>query len=437
MALRLYDATIESKVLKIICNAKSDTQSKLLGRLHINYFGTDQAKEVFARVSNLIQSGKQIPTTDVLKHDQVLSDGSREFISGKADFKDQDVEASIDILEKYRKIRLVYNMAAETIEEMKSDSPNIDNVLGNLESTLLEARVNTDANEIIRIGKNGNADDLVHEILRNERLDLIPTGFKEFDTKVGGFAKKNVIFYASTSGGGKSLLMQQTSMNQYRMGFNVGVVSFEMEKLELMARILANLGYIPHEYVHLRKISMQQRKKIIMAWDEFSSRGEQKGNTLDIYCPTRDMTIQDVFIEMKPRGYDIIYIDYVGLLKQDDKKALWESLGNIARAAKLGANALNVAVVIAAQLDEDTLKLKYSKALKHNAHYVWTWTYDEKAQELGIIQINQIKARSAKPFPFYLTAEFDKMTISDYDGPPPEQSAVVNKKNVPTMSDLT
>lgn len=434
--LRLNDAEIESRILKLICNLQTVNQSKILSHITPNHFGTEQGKEVYARLVNLIQSGKQIPTTEVLKFDQVLSENARAFISGKANLQVQDSEHALEILEKYRKVRLIFQNTADIIEAMKKDSPDLESVLSKMESTLLEARVNTDIDEMMHIGMGGNADPVVEEILKRERNDFIPTGFKAFDAKSGGFAKKNVITIASVSGGGKSAMALQIACNQYRFGFNAIVISFEMDKFEIMTRILSNLGYIGHGFLHLRTFSPMQKRKVLIAWDEFSAAGEKKGNRLTIFCPTRDMTIQDVFTEIKPYGYDVIYIDYIGLLKQDFKKALWESLGNIARYAKLGANSLNAAVVLLAQLDEDTLKIKYSKALCHNSHFVWTWSYGDKEKELGVIEVNQIKTRNSKSFPFYLSADFDKMIISDYEGPPPEQSAKVDKNSIPSMEEL-
>ena len=106
--MRLHDAEIESRIVKLICNSKSDNQSKILSQLTPNHFGTEQGKEVYARIITLIQSGKQIPSTEVLKFDQVLSENARAFISGKTDIQSQDLDHALGILEKYRKIRLIF-----------------------------------------------------------------------------------------------------------------------------------------------------------------------------------------------------------------------------------------------------------------------------------------------------------------------------------------
>jgi hypothetical protein len=51
--------------------------------------------------------------------------------------------------------------------------------------------------------------------------------------------------------------------------------------------------------------------------------------------------------------------------------------------------------------------------MRHHAHNVWIWNYDEKSEETGRIYVEQDKARNGKRFPFPLMANFDIMRLGD------------------------
>ncbi len=66
-----------------------------------------------------------------------------------------------------------------------------------------------------------------------------------------------------------------------------------------------------------------------------------------------------------------------------------------------------------AQLDEDTNKVKYSKAMRHHSSYVWWWHYDEEAAESGRVKVHQDKTRHCKKFNFDLLVDFENMRFLD------------------------
>jgi hypothetical protein len=85
----------------------------------------------------------------------------------------------------------------------------------------------------------------------------------------------------------------------------------------------------------------------------------------------------------------------------------------------MAANSLDAVFILLAQLDDETNKLKYSKAIQANANIVWTWEYGDREKESGIIEVEQRKSRNSKTFPFYLETDYSTMTFKNYSGPTP------------------
>ena len=178
------------------------------------------------------------------------------------------------------------------------------------------------------------------------------------------------------------------------------------------------------------------KERILKKWEEFVL-GLGIKNRLTIWCPTRELNVPEIAMEIKPMGFDIVYIDYISLLKCDPKKANWETLGDHARAAKLVANNLNAAMVLLAQYDGKEDKIRYSQAIVNNSSFVWTFNVDDQVRESGIIEVKQAKARNAELYNFLLQRDMAYMTFKDYVGPPPPANGSQQQNtNIPRMPEL-
>ena len=78
-------------------------------------------------------------------------------------------------------------------------------------------------------------------------------------------------------------------------------------------------------------------------------------------------------------------------------------------------------MVLLAQLDDETNKVKYAKSITANANMVWTWEYGDKERESGIIEVVQRKSRGSALYNFYLETDYTILSFKDYLGPLPER----------------
>lgn len=441
--MKHFDAVVEAQVIKAVCD--SERRMWIMSQINDEFFGSDEAKEIYHRISTLVSNGKPVPSTELLRSDTALTEPSKAFLSnqGVGNLRsDDDMEIAIGMLGKYRKARLLLQMITEGVDVLRQDDPDLDSVVSSMEMTLQKCHTGNTRSEMKHY-KASSSDELSAEVM-NDLMSMdedgIHTGFTEFDRKTGGFRRKNVIAMGSEPGGGKSAMALQIAINQYLMGYDVCYISYEMDEIEMRYRLLANVSKIDHSDIHLKKLNPQKLEIINSRFKEFIE--SRPNNRLTFWCPERELNIPEITAEIKPLCYDVVYIDYIQLLKQNPKKQLWEDLGDHARAAKLSANVLNCALVLLCQFDAKENKIKYSRAIQANASFVWVWENGDREKELGIIEIKQLKARNAPVYPFYLQRDFSKMTFSQYNGPPPprkedfDKPKEPGKREIPRMPEL-
>lgn len=431
--MKSFDVNLELQTIKTILDSKdSNFKVQLLARVNQEYFGYDQTLEIFKRITVFLNAGKDLPSSESMKSDHSLSEAARVLLSSQNanSFKSSgDIDNAVEILNKYRKARILYNLVVMAIEKLKDKDPDIDSTIETMETALQQCHSGSNKSEMTHF-TGANSSQLVNDIakeLLTEEYDLIPTGFAEFDKKTGGFRKNNVITIASVPGGGKSAMAVQMAANQYQMGFNVCLVSFEMDETEIKYRLLSSISKIEHSKINLKRLAKRHIDIILQKWEEFL-KSSNLNNKFTIWCPKREMNLNEVCMELKPYGFDIVYIDYIGLLKGDAKKAMWEQLGDHTRHAKIQANVLNVALILLAQYEAGEEKIKYSKAIVANSNNVWAWDNSKKEQESGIILVKQLKARNAPTYDFYLEKDMSVMSFRDYLGPPPFKDDDEDKK---------
>lgn len=417
--MRISDALLETKIIQTICESK-DFRPIILSQVDEDWFVSDAAKEVLKRVKFLIDSGKDIPSLGVLFCDQSLSEQARILLgtSNNVIQTESDVKSALELFRNYRYKKLLADCMMLCLQKLEDDR-NLPNVLTMLENTLQKCTTNTSTQDEMKHHFHDDCAKLLNqadELLTAKNIDAIPSGFMDFDRTTGGIRRKNVLVLASVPGGGKSSMALQMAIKQYMMGYSVCIVSYEMPEEEIDMRLFSNVSKVNHQEINLKRVNKQKKNLILQRYAEWLE-ASTIGNKLTIWTPTRELTIPQIALELKPYKYDIIYIDYLSLLYQNPKKQMWENLGEHTRAAKIVATSLNAALVLLAQYDDESNKIKYAKSITANANFVWAWEYGDREKETGLIEVKQLKARNAPTYPFYLETDYSVFSFDDYRGP--------------------
>jgi replicative DNA helicase len=314
--IELYDTNLELRTLACICNSTGSTGvSYLMSRLNQEHFHYEPCKTVYKRIIKLFQSRGDVPSYHELEEDPILDEEFRDILRSNEyktrKLKDEsNARIPFEKLEKFRKIREVFYLSKSTIEALKKSSVDIDKILQTMGDTLAVARSTVQhQDQLVHIGQGNNSSAVVKEVLYGESAPTIPTGFKTFDQKNGGFFKPAVAILSSNSSGGKSVAALQMAVNMYRAGFSTCVLSLEMSKEQYMSRFLSNISGVNATKIFLKSTSDLEKKKIKDAYKEFVLFGKKKGVRWTILAPDSGMSFDQLLMTCKPFGYDVITVD--------------------------------------------------------------------------------------------------------------------------------
>jgi hypothetical protein len=239
---------------------------------------------------------------------------------------------------------------------------------------------------------------------------------------------------------GKSIMANQLMINMNtKFHYNVCQVSFEMTKGQCHGRMYSNLTRIPFSKIDNRRTSTRQKSRIYRMWRKLRKFNAKHGSHISIWCPKGDFTASQVLAVLKAFGFDVILIDYIGLVAPESGETEAQQLGNSLRTFKLGAGALDAAIVVLAQLDEAKKHIRYSRAMKEHCDFLWQWVIGEKEEETNEVTIQQSKARNAPIYPFPLMMNFKIMRWEDIevrDTMPGERSRRRGKNGKPFREEM-
>ncbi len=432
----LYNVQLEKKLIRTLASQDSKIAATCLASLQQEDFTFRPCAEIFKRVTFLARERGHLPGWNELLGDSALPETTRVQFSTykKLPLKRvAEVRACVRHLRAFTKIRKIRKLA-EFIAETTSKSTSLDaNDFYNQVSTkLVASNLGMDTSKTsVHIGeKKSSFLRIVRKILAGKAIHLIPTGFKVFDRINGGIPRGACFLIAAQTGGGKSSLALILGLQMARYGARVGIVSLEMEKEEVIMRMLANLAHIEMNKLLLpEKLSTEEREQILEKATKFQERLQKIGSLCSIITPDEDVTITDVLWMAKPIGYDVIIIDYINLLRGMDEAEQWRKLSSATRFCKRYASMNKNVIIPLAQLSDEGL-VKYSRGMLENSSNCWCWRTSQESRDSGIIEVQQLKARNQAAFPFQLRVDFSTMSIESFD--PGE--VLVSKDNSSTVA---
>ena len=182
----------------------------------------------------------------------------------------------------------------------------------------------------------------------NSKSELtgISSGFSKIDFLTAGFQNSDLIILAGRTSHGKTALMLNLIHNAAIDGIMSGVFTLEMSKEQLFDRIIAMRTGINSMKFRTGRFSNENWQSITYAMGELS---EWK-------VLFEELTFDAVKIarkarRMKKAGAQIIFIDYLSLVKGENDKTRHEEVASNTRSFKRLAKELNLPVVLLVQLN--------------------------------------------------------------------------------------
>lgn len=216
----------EIRALKSICDSKPSISAFLLARLTVRHFEYEPCRMIWERISALQSGGHNIPSTATLRTDPILNEESKNYlITGDVInpitevVTENDAEALYSTLEEYRQLRVLAYGMRNALNSMKGEDVDltVKDVLSQVDEFYTDAQRIGEDIQVFYTGGDNTSFEIVDRILNEDKPAKIPTGFEQFDSRAGGFARGNVITVAANTGGGKCLVGSTVCLTEHGM----------------------------------------------------------------------------------------------------------------------------------------------------------------------------------------------------------------------------
>lgn len=236
------------------------------------------------------------------------------------------------------------------INEVNKMSSAGEDVSQSIQDTIRELS-NIDKRGIKQKTFTGQIVDTMEEIQDdyNNRGDIkLYTGIIPLDQLILGFHKKEYTIIGARPSVGKTTLALQFAYNIAKRGGKVMYVSLEMGASQLIKKLISMITNINGYIFRAGTLEEAHWDKIAQATSELSE--------LKLVIPDDTYNLQDLVSKIKKEynanGLDIVFIDYLQLLKSRNKtQSREQEVAEISRTLKLLSLQLNIPVVALCQLN--------------------------------------------------------------------------------------
>lgn len=189
--------------------------------------------------------------------------------------------------------------------------------------------------------------DWYQNIYKPETLDLLDLGIMGLDGILGGIGKTDLTILAARPSTGKTAFAIEIVKSLLSNGKTVVLYSLEMEKEQILNRMIASLSQVPHHNIKRHNIP-----------DDMSSRLANGANLMYEWGDrfyindTSNLKVSQIRNECTAVKADCIIVDHIGLLNPEErKKDLRESVTEITRNLKILADDIKTPIIALSQLN--------------------------------------------------------------------------------------
>lgn len=199
-----------------------------------------------------------------------------------------------------------------------------------------------------------SAREAAAELLEDlDRVDegyraFVETGISDLDRILGGgLIREGLYILAARPGYGKTTLAAALAERMLERGRRVLFVSLEMSRKQLMARrVAADVGRVTAAQILRGELAEEERKSVGESLVRLSKR--------PLFFNRRaSVNVSEIQLIAKQNRADVVIIDYLGLMKQDAGKSLYERVTGTSNQLKRMARGLETPVLCLAQLNRE------------------------------------------------------------------------------------
>jgi replicative DNA helicase len=426
--MELHSIESELQLLQTVTSKKLPKKLKLvyLGKLTEATFHHSFTKEAFNRIITLVKTRNHLIDWKELLHDPSLGRDARDLFEDtdtKACRSKKSLDRLLENLEEFRKRRELFDLVNSIADDFKDSDEKFksDSVLDTIANSVGKIRENMVQDEIMwNFGAADNADAIIEQALYKPTEAMYKTGFTEYDTRNGGLPTIGVMIMAGTTSGGKSVVSSNLEKNMCELNENFRgcKITLEMSEEQEMKRILAMISGIPFSKIKQGKLTDREKKKIEKDFKVWRAKLKAMNSSFSYMAGTKSRTIDQLLSMLVPYAFNTIMVDYISLLDGVDDDNQWRLLSSVARECKVFAAQHKCLIILLAQLDTESSKIRYSQGIKEHSDVTWKWNYsNEEVRATGIIPIEIDKVRDGELFVMPIAEKFSVMQVCN-----PEES---------------
>lgn len=253
--------------------------------------------------------------------------------------------------------RKCYFAAMDFLSSASNPSVRSDAIISEADNLSRKLRKEIDAEkgtQHISTVLNNLADDIskIKVDSASGSAPRIRTGFKTLDfLTYGGFNKGNLIILAARPSVGKTAIMLQMALAAARSGKKVNLFNLEMLNTELAQRLLFATG----------KVTPLQMARGDVEWTDYEvAAGEYASKPM--YLNDTARTLEEIksriVLNQQANKCDIVFIDYLGLIKKNSKLNTAQAIEEITNELKHTAKDCGVPIVLLCQLNRSSASEK-------------------------------------------------------------------------------
>ena len=253
-----------------------------------------------------------------------------------------DITYHLNNLYMFSKKRKLMEFLRSSYKDLSENKISPDNIIENIFNITNDSENKDDSITFSDLSMM-DLDNLI------ETMKYLKTGIPSLDNQIEGYGSGQLIVLAGRPRKGKSSLGIHSILN---MNNEILFFSHEMTYQELYIKSLANESLVDSRKIIMNKTSDEEKKKIIRV------HIKNKNKNIRLFHKTKTISeIKNLILKYnKQNRCDIVFIDYLQLVKGGIGNTRDQQIGYITGILKQLALDLNMPIVIMAQLNRDVEK---------------------------------------------------------------------------------
>lgn len=350
-----YDLNIEKIILGTIvidCSILPYVKENI----SVNDFYGKENQEIFRSMLNITKDKNITLTIDLLKSelksrnilenlvDEIYLDNIFDIAVTSA-----EIDVYLEILKKYTKIRKLREINKKLSTNLLENDIDPDNIYEELQVKMSNYSDNGTKSSIVKIS------DIINEMklnLDNGNLigEFIKTGYSQFDDITNGLRPGSLVVLAARPGIGKTAFSLNLALNVAEQGKKVLIFNLEMNKNELVNRLLSTTANIDLKRIFDNSVVKNDEElvKLNNAYQILSNYDIEIEDNANVNIEYIKNSCRNSNRESK---VDLIIVDYLQLINHTIKNSTREQVvSEVSRNLKTLALELNVPIIALSQL---------------------------------------------------------------------------------------